>query len=612
MKSPANLTFGTDTPDSKVSRYDIGALGFLVQDGALRQISWHGVEVLRGIACLVRDTDWGTYPAEDERVRVDASTGFSLDRRYSIANGALAVHLTVSAQAEGTLSAKVALTATRDFQTNRAGFTILHPIVGVAGQPLTVTHPDRSATNTEFPDRILPSQPVFDAVALSHTINGIGVDIRFEGDIFEMEDQRNWTDASFKTYCRPLRLPRPFVIRSGETVHQAVHLTMSGTPKGRTTATPIQVTGCVPEMLLAVEPEWIGGTARLPEARMVLRLGTGTDWNAATFGRIAAMTNKPVDLEIALPEGSATTPYLRALAGQIADAGLTVGHAMALPHPYLKSRQPTDPAFKGPTPEECLLPLAAAFPQAKIGIGMLTNFTEVNRHRPVPDLGQYVTHGTTAIVHAADDTSVFETIEALPHVFASAKALCGARDYRLSLVSIGMRSNPYGAGVAANPDLSRLPMAQIDPRQSGLFAAAFAIGAASASAFAGAQAIALAAPAGPFGLVSERGGATVYRPVFHAVRALAELAGQRAESLTGLPAAICGLKIGRRIILANCATTSVEVALGVAGMCHILDATTAAAASRDPDWLHHSPARPNGPLTLGPCACLFATIGDPL
>ena len=29
------------------------------------------------------------------------------------------------------------------------------------------------------------------------------------GDVFEMEDQRNWTDASFKTYCTPLRQPFP-------------------------------------------------------------------------------------------------------------------------------------------------------------------------------------------------------------------------------------------------------------------------------------------------------------------------------------------------------------------------------------------------------------------
>ncbi len=39
-----------------------------------------------------------------------------------------------------------------------------------------------------------------------------------------MEDQRNWTDASYKTYSTPLALPFPVEIRAGETVEQTVTL----------------------------------------------------------------------------------------------------------------------------------------------------------------------------------------------------------------------------------------------------------------------------------------------------------------------------------------------------------------------------------------------------
>ena len=49
-----------------------------------------------------------------------------------------------------------------------------------------------------------------------------------EGDTFEMEDQRNWTDASYKTYVRPLALPWPYLIAKGETIDQKVTLTVSG------------------------------------------------------------------------------------------------------------------------------------------------------------------------------------------------------------------------------------------------------------------------------------------------------------------------------------------------------------------------------------------------
>ena len=44
--------------------------------------------------------------------------------------------------------------------------------------------------------------------------------IGFVGEVFEIEDQRNWTDASYKTYCRPLARPFPYRIEPGETVEQ--------------------------------------------------------------------------------------------------------------------------------------------------------------------------------------------------------------------------------------------------------------------------------------------------------------------------------------------------------------------------------------------------------
>ena len=44
---------------------------------------------------------------------------------------------------------------------------------------------------------------------------------RMEGDAFEMEDQRNWIDASYKTYVRPLALPWPYTIATGRAVQRS-------------------------------------------------------------------------------------------------------------------------------------------------------------------------------------------------------------------------------------------------------------------------------------------------------------------------------------------------------------------------------------------------------
>ena len=72
------------------------------------------------------------------------------------------------------------------------------------------------------------------------------------------------------------------------------------------------------------------------------------------------------------------------------------------------------------------------------------------RKPPPAELLDYVTHTTCPIVHAADDISVMETLEALPYVINSAKA-SGAIDYqringskggaKVSVVGVGMRTH---------------------------------------------------------------------------------------------------------------------------------------------------------------------------
>ena len=57
-------------------------------------------------------------------------------------------------------------------------------------------------------------------------VPGVWADLKIEGDIFEMEDQRNWTDASYKTFSTPLRIPFPVEVTAGTRIRQAVTLSL--------------------------------------------------------------------------------------------------------------------------------------------------------------------------------------------------------------------------------------------------------------------------------------------------------------------------------------------------------------------------------------------------
>ena len=56
---------------------------------------------------------------------------------------------------------------------------------------------------------------------------------------------------------------------------------------------------------------------------------------------------------------------------------------------------------------------------------------------------------TSALVHAGDDRSITEGLEALPHIALSVRRFIADKPYAVRAESaIGMRDSPYGAAVA--------------------------------------------------------------------------------------------------------------------------------------------------------------------
>ena len=574
-----------------------GPLTVEIAGGRVGRVWCDGTEVLRGVDYPIRDADWATAPrhVRDEEVgtgtyacRVDAG-GFEGVFR-------------VAMEEAGRVTFTLDLVAGTDVVVNRAAFVLLHPLKGVVGCPLRVRHSDGTTEETAFPTAVSPGQPVFDIAGLSHEVDGVRVDIAFEGETFEMEDQRNWTDASYKTYGRPLSAPRPFRVARGERVRQRVTLSVSPAGEGpRPAADPVPATGRLPAVELAVEPgirapssAALGHLRRLGPVGVRLRLTAGDPVPAA-----AALPDGPVTLEIVIPEGAAPDAALRGVAD--AARSLPVTRVVALPAAYLASHQPDGPWPGGPTPDDAAEAARAAFPDAAIGRGMLTNFTEFNRCPPRGAM-DFATFGTTAIVHDASDRAVLDTLEALPHVLASARGLVGDAPLRLGLMSVGMRSNPYGAAVAPNPAGVRTEMAMDDPRQRGLFAAAFAVGLAAALAEAGVESFAPAMPDGPLGL----GEGEAVHPLFHVVRALAHLAGSPvriAPQSSASPLILSTERTGLSGVAANLGDGEVRLERAA----RVLDAA-AVPDARDPDWLDVAPLR-TGPVTLSPLELAFLYDG---
>ena len=234
-RSRAVRLCGTEEICPRSRKLTAGPLTAELENGQLRYVAFKGVEALRGIAFLVRDQNWGTYTPQIDSMLVKEEAGsFTVEYRAvcADANQRLQYEARIIGSNDGGLVFDAVATPDTDFVTNCAGFVVLHP-AWLAGQKLKVTHVDDREEETRFPERISPSQPVFDIRALSHEVApGLWATCRMEGDTFEMEDQRNWTDASYKTYVRPLALPWGYTLAKGSRHEQSVRLSLTGRRRG--------------------------------------------------------------------------------------------------------------------------------------------------------------------------------------------------------------------------------------------------------------------------------------------------------------------------------------------------------------------------------------------
>jgi hypothetical protein len=543
------LLYGTEQPPTVLQAFRCGPLGFSLDGGNVRYITWRGVEVLRAISFIVRDSNWGTYAPTLSGFREDESAD-RIEIGYSAqvegTEGDFSFEARIVGTADGTLSFTGSGISGGGFRTNRTGFVVLHGIEGVAGVSVEVEHASGGRETTAFPKLVDPSQPIFDIRTLTHApAHGLTVAVTMEGEAYEMEDQRNWTDASFKTYVRPLAKGFPYDLMAGERIEQRVTLRVAETARSARAAAALRsdivvgsAAGVVPDIGLALA-SWTDRPAVAP-SYLVGRV----DLTSAMPALPDAPPGIPIDLDVLIPGRDPATEL-----APLSKLAFTPRWVLVVPARDMRSR----PANQTPTGEatyEAILAAARrAFPRSQVGGGMFVNFPELNRNRP-PQGIDFVAHSTSAIVHAADDHSVMETHEALASVVASVRAFAGDIPYRLGPATIGAPQPFYQVPSAGNPDAIRKTTADADPRQHGLFAAAFAIGYAAAAAWAGVEALTLGCTTGSAGIAGVDGP----YPVATAVQWLAALAGWprlEATAPPGLAVIAAAGPAGRELLIAN-------------------------------------------------------------
>ena len=222
---------------SELREFKLGAVnGFIdSESGQLRYLRVGQFELLRGIYGSVRRPDWGTV--------VQKVHDFQLElKRESFLCTFVAVHkddkmdftwagkITGKVVGDGQVEIEYDLEGTvpADQQTNRLGLCLLHPS-SIRGLSADIEHSDGKVEKMSFPEFIKPDQPFKDTKAISYEVHdGVQIRIELSGDNFETEDQRNYGDASFKTYCHWQESGSPYPVQKGQVISNRAKLTIQG------------------------------------------------------------------------------------------------------------------------------------------------------------------------------------------------------------------------------------------------------------------------------------------------------------------------------------------------------------------------------------------------
>ena len=619
--TPAATGDGTDDRYRRPRPYRIAAgdLSLLVDGVDLRRVILGGVPVMDRVFVAIRDVDWGTLPPTLEApwdVETDPVSG-RVDLVFRVRHDGAGIRFgwqgRISVGPGPRLSMEMDGMAEAAFRYARIGLCALLPASSMAGRPI-VSRGDQGASRQDvLPERIGPQlivdgvdQPLVPAfrdldVALPDAL----LHLAFEGDEFELEDQRNWTDDSFKAYSLMAGEAYPRAARPGQAIRQRLTLTVASL------ASEAQEPGAslpAPAVILVGDPSpratvhltdeslhWpafgLGAATEGPplddaEAAALRSLGLdhvrvdvrpgGPDWQHALRRGVLDARAVGAGLELALSldeEGLVHLPRIRGLVDDVPVARVLVFHRVT------QGTATTPPGWLARAREASDLLTS----DTRWIIGTDGDFAEINRDRPAPggeDAADGVCYAMNPQIHASDEMSMAETLPVQGETVVTARTWFPGGDVCVTPVTLRQRFNP-AALVEQGPN-DRSPDATtddtlptgVDLRQRSLFGAAWTLGSIASLTSAGVTAATWHQTAGWRGLVERSHpptrpgwGRVIPGEVYPMYLMFVDISDRRAWIPvrcvigSGRDVVALGMRAGTRsrILLANLAPTPKEV-----------------------------------------------------
>ncbi len=629
MLSTNVLYYGDENPLPERTPLRAGPLELVWEEGDLRTVKIEGVEALRRIYVAIRDRNWGTVANRLSNVQMTVGADI-FEICFDASNREGEIDFTwqgrVVGSPDGTIVYSLTGRANTTFWKSRIGFCVLHP-AEAAGSACQVAHVDGLSEETTLPVLIDHHQPVgvfADMEALTHEVKpGIWFETRFEGDLFEMEDQRNWTDASFKTFSTPLRLPYPVQLSAGTVIEQRLTLRLHDRR-----ATQTAVIRAISDQRIHFAP--VPDAAPTPLPKIGLGMAThDAPHTSEEVTRLAALQLDHLRVDLRPTDAGAAARLTAASSlAQTLGIGLHVAVFVGEPHAEQVERIseilqqtrphvaawlvfPTPEKFNGGSPTQQVLSLAGRvlrrYAHVPLGSGTDADFIFLQRNLPPLSAIDFISYAINPQVHAFDNTSLTETLGCQAATVQTARHRAGGLPIHISPVTLRLRYNPYATAAPPPTPPGELPP-QVDVRQMSLYGAGWTLGSVKYLAESGAASVTYYETTGWRGVMERADGSPApgkFRslaggvfPLYHVLADVQEMVGasvlpSRSTNALTVDGIILEQNGRKAALLANFTGTGQSVVVeGVTGnvSLRVLDAANGEEAIGDPGSFRHSGA----------------------
>jgi D-apionolactonase len=473
---------------------------------AIRNVTYQGAQIIDLLYTAIRPWDWSTLDPDEHSEVVEISGENCLVTITDLFAGSMQGKTVLTLQPNGKFTIDYQLSGLGKFEINRWGVCFCLNTGDWMGSKVSASENTYSLLKEISPQRVINgiTQGLFPA---SNNLHFIAPDKRSlkvlsTGKVLEAEDQRNWTDNTYKIYSGSLAEPRPFVIEKGMQWEQQVEFEVTPPTNSIPDGSKIIAKDIpsLPRIGVQFNGEPLLPSDDLEKALFILDIDhIRINEESLTAQKIATISKSGLVLEAALLSSNDGAELVREV--EHLSARVPAGSRLLI------NRQGRQIVQGSDLPKNKTLNSYIPGSDAYL----------VDLHREEFEFGDAVSYSMVPTVHSSDPETIFKTLYTQKESIEFAKKFV-APQVSISPITFSTRGNPETGHLRDN----RINFAQPEmaAQIKELSAAAWTLGSVFALASAGAYSGTWHELFGEFGVIYSEGSAIKFSPTFHALSAL--------------------------------------------------------------------------------------------